>query len=79
MYVSRHHHNNRLKLKKALKTLLESGKMDEFKLIVQNLGYLIRYDEDEDENEWISEWGWDNNKLYRVLDNGISFIVFCHM
>jgi hypothetical protein len=45
-------------------------------LIVQNLGDLITYDEDEDENEWISEWGWDNNKLYRVLDNGISFIVF---
>ena len=44
-------------------------------LIVQDLGYLIKHDEDENENEWIFEWGWDN-KPYRVLDNDINFIVF---
>jgi len=44
-------------------------------LIVQDLGYLIKHDEDENEDEWIFEWGWDN-KPYRVLDNGINFIVF---
>jgi hypothetical protein len=44
-------------------------------LIIQDLGYLIRYNEDEDEDKWISEWNWDN-KPYRVLSNGINFIVF---
>jgi hypothetical protein len=44
-------------------------------LIVQDLGYLIKHDEDENEDEWIFEWGWDN-KPYRVLDNDINFIVF---
>jgi hypothetical protein len=33
------------------------------------------YNEDEDEDKWISEWNWDN-KPYRVLNNGIDFIVF---
>jgi hypothetical protein len=44
-------------------------------LIVQDLGYLMGYNEDEDEDKWISEWNWDN-KPYRVLNNGINFIVF---
>jgi hypothetical protein len=44
-------------------------------LIVQDLGYLMGYNEDEDEDKWISEWNWDN-KPYRVLNNGIDFIVF---
>ena len=44
-------------------------------LIVQDLGYLMGYSEDDDENKWISEWNWDN-KSYRVLNNGINFIVF---
>jgi hypothetical protein len=44
-------------------------------LIVQDLGYLMGYNEDKDEDKWISEWNWDN-KPYRVLNNGIDFIVF---
>ena len=44
-------------------------------LVVQDLGYLMGYNEDEDEDKWISEWNWDN-KPYRVLNNGIDFIVF---
>ena len=44
-------------------------------LIVQDLGYLMGFNEDEDEDKWISEWNWDN-KPYRVLNNGIDFIVF---
>jgi len=44
-------------------------------LIVQDLGYLIGYDEDENEDEWIFKWQWDY-KSYRVLNNGINFIVF---
>jgi hypothetical protein len=44
-------------------------------LIVQDLGHLIGYDEDENEDEWISEWNWDN-KPYKVLTNDVEYIVF---
>jgi hypothetical protein len=45
-------------------------------LIVQDLGDYIGFDENEDEDEWISEWEWDGNKPYRLLNNGVYFITF---
>ena len=44
-------------------------------LIVQDLGEYIGFDKDEDENEWIFEWEWED-KPYKLLSNGIYFIVF---